>query len=237
MLTTEEPLYLKIRRILEHEVRNHLQAGQKMDSESRLAERFNVNRHTLRRAVDSLVQEGLIERRRGVGLFVLDPPFDYPLEADTRLTANLAHMRTRGQRELLRKFSAPAGSPVSEILQVSPETQTFCLEYLIRTEKKTLSLASHYFVYKPFEKIFHEFDKSGSLHAFIKKHYGLQLKRVSSVISAGAPNPDDATFLRIPKTLPVLTVRSVNIDKATGKPVEYVRSRFRSDRIELSVKF
>lgn len=237
MLNNEEPLYLKIRRILEHEIREHLEAGQKLDSETRLAERFNVNRHTLRRAVDVLVQEGLIERRRGVGLFVLDPPFDYPLEADTRLTANLAHMRTRGQRQLLRKFTAPAGKSVSERLQVKEDTPVFCLEYLITTDKKTLSLASHYFEYKPFAAIYTDFERSGSLHAFIRNTYGLELKRVSSVISAGLPNQDDASFLRIPKTLPVLTVRSLNVDQKTNKPVEYVRSRFRSDRLELSVKF
>ena len=57
------------------ELRNDLEmgryaAGERLPSERKLAERFDVSRSTVRRAVERLVHEGLIEVRRGAGMFV-----------------------------------------------------------------------------------------------------------------------------------------------------------------------
>ena len=57
-----------------------------MPSENELAGRFGVNRHTVRRAVEDLIAAGLLERRHGVGTFVLDAPADYLLARGTRFT-------------------------------------------------------------------------------------------------------------------------------------------------------
>ena len=52
---------------------NH-DSGDRLPSEQVLAQRFGVNRHTVRRAIDELVLMGLIERRHGKGIFVLEKP-------------------------------------------------------------------------------------------------------------------------------------------------------------------
>ncbi|MDP0864376.1 GntR family transcriptional regulator, partial [Klebsiella pneumoniae] len=46
----------------------YLPAGQQR------ATRFDVNRHTLRRAIDQLVERGWVQRRQGVGVLVLMRP-------------------------------------------------------------------------------------------------------------------------------------------------------------------
>jgi len=236
MTTHGEPLYLQIARSLRAEISEHRAPGDQIDSEGRLAERFNVNRHTLRRAIDELVREGLIERRRGVGLFVLETVFDYPLHAETRLTANLAHMGVRGDRRFVRKYLSLAPAPVAEKLELAPGSQVTCLESFIEVEKRSFSLATHYLVYDGLEKVYEEFN-DGSLHGFIANTYEIALKRVWSTIHGGLPTPGDATLLRIPPSLPILTVSSLNLEADTDRPIEYVESRFRSDRIELSVRF
>ena len=62
-----------------------LEAGARLPSESALAARFAVNRHTVRQALQSLAEEG-DTIRRGAGSFVTGRAIDYPLSAHTRFT-------------------------------------------------------------------------------------------------------------------------------------------------------
>ena len=68
------PLYLQIadelRRNIEESVFN---VGDQLPTELELSKRFGVHRHTLRRAVDVLRQEGLVDVERGRGTFVVAP--------------------------------------------------------------------------------------------------------------------------------------------------------------------
>ncbi len=83
-------VYLDIAKKLEKEVRNRLMPGDYLPPESQLASRFDVNRHTVRRAIDELVFNGLIERQQGRGNMVVHQPYSYPLHAKAHFTENMA---------------------------------------------------------------------------------------------------------------------------------------------------
>ena len=68
--------YQEIAAKLEQELRQHYRCGDYLPAEQQLAARFEVNRHTLRRAIDQLVEKGWVQRRQGVGVLVLMRPFD-----------------------------------------------------------------------------------------------------------------------------------------------------------------
>lgn len=63
--------------------------GSKLPAEAELAERFGVNRHTLRQATRFLADEGLLYSRRGAGVFVAAVPVDYPLSNRVRFHRNI----------------------------------------------------------------------------------------------------------------------------------------------------
>lgn len=68
--------YQEIAARLEQELRHHYRCGDYLPAEQQLATRFDVNRHTLRRAIDQLVERGWVQRRQGVGVLVLMRPID-----------------------------------------------------------------------------------------------------------------------------------------------------------------
>ena len=76
---------------------------------------------------------------------------------------------------------------------------------------------------------------TGSLHQCLHDALGVRLRRVESLVSAVLPQGDDARLLMMPRTVPVLRVKSLNIDEASQQPLEYVLTRFRADRVQLSV--
>lgn len=78
--------YQEIAARLEQELRHHYRCGDYLPAEQQLATRFDVNRHTLRRAIDQLVERGWVQRRQGVGVLVLMRPIDYPLNAQARFS-------------------------------------------------------------------------------------------------------------------------------------------------------
>ena len=67
-----------------HSLRSDIAAGvygpdDKLPTESALAARFGVNRHTVRHAIKALAGEGLVLPRRGAGGCVASTPTDYPI--------------------------------------------------------------------------------------------------------------------------------------------------------------
>lgn len=69
---SERPLYRRLVEALRAEIANRA-VGDKIDSEPKLAQRFGVSRFTVARAIEVLVEEGLVRRRQGSGSFVAPP--------------------------------------------------------------------------------------------------------------------------------------------------------------------
>ena len=68
------PLYRQLAlRIREHIDRGEIGVSEKIPSEHRLAREYGIGRPTVRQATDLLVREGVLQRRRGSGTFVLPP--------------------------------------------------------------------------------------------------------------------------------------------------------------------
>jgi GntR family transcriptional regulator len=70
--SSDRPLYLQVVDSLRLEIANRM-PGDRIDSEPQLSRRFGVSRFTVTRAIEILVDEGLISRRQGLGTFVAAP--------------------------------------------------------------------------------------------------------------------------------------------------------------------
>lgn len=106
--------YQEIAAKLEQELRQHYRCGDYLPAEQQLAARFEVNRHTLRRAIDQLVEKGWVQRRQGVGVLVLMRPFDYPLNAQARFSQNLLDQGSHPTSEKLLSVLRPASGHVAD---------------------------------------------------------------------------------------------------------------------------
>ena len=236
MRPSGEPLYLQIANILRGEIENNYEPGDRLEPEGKIAERFRVNRHTLRRAIDELVEQGKLERRPGVGVFVFLHPLKYELHKETRLTRNLRRMGVKGDRTFIKRQLKPASQMEAINLQIPKGRLITRLESLVYADKIPFCISTHCFTHKSHKEIYSLFE-TGSMHEFIKKKYNIRLRRKSSMISALLATGEDAALLRIPLNRPILLVQTVNIDVETKKSVEYVISRYRADRVDLTVNF
>ncbi len=228
-------IYLQVAENLATEIRSHHVPGDRLPPEPELAARYAVNRHTLRHAIDLLEIQGLIERRRGLGTFVLDPPVAYPLHAQARFSDNLAAAGRPSTGRLLGAACEPASADVAVALKLVGGNTVWRLTTLREVEGAPVSIIDHWLPLEPFPSLAAEY-RGGSLHALLRRHYGIQPKRSSTAVTATLPLAAVARQLRMAVGHPVLRLRTVNVDTVTGRPFEYAVSSIRADRIELVIE-
>ncbi|PIW38254.1 MAG: phosphonate metabolism transcriptional regulator PhnF, partial [Hydrogenophilales bacterium CG15_BIG_FIL_POST_REV_8_21_14_020_62_31] len=139
-----EALYTQIARQLEQEVATAYGPGECLPAEGLLAVRFGVNRHTLRRAIDELVEAGLLERRHGLGVFVLDSQIDYQIGIGTRFTENLAALGLQPENRVLCLQTLAATERVSQRLELNIGDRVFWIETLRTASERQLCVISHF---------------------------------------------------------------------------------------------
>nr|MBF0223581.1 phosphonate metabolism transcriptional regulator PhnF [Desulfobulbaceae bacterium] len=229
------PVYRQVSSVLNSEIREIYSTGAALPPEKELASRFKINRQTLRRAVDELENDGLVNRIRGKGTFVVGAVVDYDIKSTTRFTENLESQGRRANSSVLRQIGIPASEEVAEKLGVKENTPVIYIETLRKVDGLPFCIVSHFFSYIEFHSLLKKY-KEGSLHDFIYQHYNINLRRALTLVTAVIPQSDDAELLQINKNTPILRVKSLNINSSTGEPVEYVVTRFRGDAAQLSIE-
>lgn len=118
------PLYLQLQKGLRKAVAERLVAtNEAIPTERDLSQDFEVSRITVRKAIDGLVSEGLLDRRRGAGTFVVASRVE---KSFSKLSSFSEDMMSRGQAPRSEWISRSTGTVTPEealSLGLSPGTQ------------------------------------------------------------------------------------------------------------------
>lgn len=231
----EPPLFKQISGALFNEIQDRYKPGDILPPEIELAKRFDVNRHTIRRAIGELVTKGVVGKLQGKGTIVQQKIINYSINSGTRFTETLESCGRQPESIVLKKIGIPADKEVASLLQLKTGNPVILVETLRKMDGAPFSVVSHYF---PFEKVYEVMRSynGGSLHTFLFETYNLKLKRTLSLISAELPDPEDIEILEITGNFPLLRVKSINVSEDTNEPIELAVSRFKALSTQLSVK-
>ncbi|ERK17813.1 Transcriptional regulator PhnF [Pantoea sp. AS-PWVM4] len=227
-------VYQAVAAQLEQALQQQYRCGDYLPSEQQLAAHYAVNRHTLRRAVDELVNKGLLQRRHGVGILVLMRPYDYPLHAQARFSQNLLEQGSHPTSERLLAVLRPASHDVATALGVNEGDDVIHLRTLRRVNGVPVCVINHFLSELRWWPALQQFH-SGSLHDYLQQHLGLQLTRAQTRISTRRAQAKECQQLEIALQSPVLCVRTLN-KNSDGQVAEYSVSLTRGDMIELTLE-
>src|SRR6187431_2624244 len=116
-----------------------LAVGDSIPSERQLSVDLGVSRLTVRAALDDLVREGYLVRRRGSGTFVSEPKISQELT----ITSFTEDMRKRGLRPGSRTLElrvTPAGARLGRVLHVSPSEPIVVAKRLRLADGETMAI-------------------------------------------------------------------------------------------------
>ncbi|WP_107852272.1 phosphonate metabolism transcriptional regulator PhnF [Oceanimonas marisflavi] len=228
-------IYMKISRQLESDIRQHYQPGDYLPPEMQLATRFQVNRHTVRRAIDELVANGLIQRHQGKGNMVVRQPHQYLLHDGAHYTGNLLEQGSLPSCRVIRSRMMVANGKLARELEVEPEQKIIHIQTLRKTEGIPRCVINHYLPDPDWWPVLKHF-RQGSLHEFLRKTLNMELKRQSTRLSARTPLSEECRLLQINKLVPVMRIKTRNQIKGTNRIAEFSVSSSRSDLIEYVVE-
>jgi GntR family phosphonate transport system transcriptional regulator len=206
-----------------------------LPSETVLAAQFGVNRHTVRSAIAALISEGVLRAEQGRGTFVTGRErLRYPIGKRTRFSSGLAGQAREIRTSLLSHLVEPASPVVSAGLGLAEGTEVLRLEILGTADAIPLSRATAWLDARRFEKLPGKFLQSGSITRALEALGVRDYVRGSTVIEAVHASEEDRQALGLSPGAIAIVTRSVDVD-GEGKAVQYSRTRFAADRVELSV--
>ncbi|MDF2232041.1 phosphonate metabolism transcriptional regulator PhnF [Albimonas sp. CAU 1670] len=229
------PLWARIRDALADEIREGRWAtGERLPSETALAARFGVNRHTLRRATAALAEAGLVHVRRGAGATVTHATTDYPISRRTRFSENLRNAGRRPERRILALDVQAASRPEAEALEIERGAPVHVYEGMTLADGVPMAYARTVFPAAPFPELPRALADSGSITAALAACGVADYTRRWTRLTACRPGVLIARHLMIPETTPLLRAESLSVD-STGRPVEYGLTWFCTDRMPLLI--
>jgi GntR family transcriptional regulator, phosphonate transport system regulatory protein len=209
--------------------------GARLPTETVLAERFGVNRHTLRQAIGALSTAGLVSVQHGRGTFVRPAPMlQYPIGARTRFREILSRQSLMPDGELLASRESPATAEAAEALGLPAATPVMVLEILRRADGLPVSVTTSHLPASRFGGIDAAFRKTNSITAALRAFGVPDYTRRSTRIWTRMPTPEEAVLLRQRADLPVLVMESVNQDES-GQAIEFGIARAAGQRLQLLV--
>jgi DNA-binding GntR family transcriptional regulator len=212
------PLYYQVAQVLEQAVlAGELAPGQRLDNEIALAESLGLSRPTMRRAIQYLVDRGLLVRKRGVGTQVVHRAVRRPVEL-TSLYDDLATEGRSPRTDVLRLEEVRASDTVAHVLGVAEGAPVLALERLRFADDEPLALLRNYLPHG-IVTLTEDGLRTAGLYQTMRSA-GVRLHLASQVVGARVATSGEAKLLTESRGAPLLTMRRTAYDE-TGRVVEY----------------
>ena len=215
-------------------VAGQYRAGDKLPTEAQLSARFGVNRHTVRQAVASLADAGVVHARRGAGVFVTTTPTEYALGRRVRFQQNVLASGRTPSRQILRLETRLADGPEAEALGLATAQLVHVVEGLSLADAAPLAMFRSVFPASRFPDLLPAIARLTSITAALAEAGVADYTRASTRITAIAADALLALHLRLSPGAPLLRSVAINVD-AAGLPIEFGTTWFAGDRVALTV--
>lgn len=208
-----------------------LKPGDPFENELALAERLDLSRPTVRRAIGELVLRGMLIRRRGVGTTVANQVIHRRDEL-TSLYEDLERSGRRPATEVLSLHTGAVDGPAAEILGLPADTPIVSLERVRFADGMPLAILRNWLP-PAFADLTVENLTERGLYDLLRER-GVRPVVAHQCIGARRPLPRERKLLRLVKGDPLLTMTRKAYD-AEGAAVEFGDHCYRSDQYAFDV--
>ncbi len=230
------PLYHQIYVLLREQIVSGTYAPRAaLPTEHELMRRFHVSRITVKRALDELAAEGLVERSRGRGTRVVEALRPAPVSGNiSGLLENLLMVGLKTRVQIVDFGYVPASAEVARALAVKEGTE---VQRAIRVRSRAGVPLSFTTSYVPAEigRTYGRKDLAREPLLALLERTGVLIGSADQTISAILADTLVAPRLKVRVGSPLLSVTRTVADQ-NGRPVEYINILYRPDRYQYRMK-
>lgn len=205
--------------------------GQAIPSERQLSADLGVSRLTLRAALDDLVREGYLVRRRGSGTFVQQPK----IAQELTMTSFSEDMRRRGMRPGSRTLSLTttlAGARLGRLLHVSPSESIVVAKRLRLADGESMAIETLHVRESLVPGLEKKDLEQTSFYELLETRYGVTIASGIQTIEPTVTGEEESSALGVPLHSPAFLFERTSFAE-NGETVEFVLSIYRGDRYRL----
>ncbi|MCH6267261.1 GntR family transcriptional regulator [Neobacillus citreus] len=226
------PLYHQLKERLKQSIDSgDWKPGDQIPSEHQLMNDYNVSRNTAKKAIEELVQDGLLYRVQGKGTFVAKPKLLQ--QSLMGLYSFSKGFKEKGMvpNDIVIDIREVKPTPeIMEELQVTNEEHVIEMKRLRCVDDDPYILESSFFPKRvvpnmePLKRV-----GETSLYDLLEAEFNIIVNRAIEAFEPVLIRPDESEFLKTEAGKPALLLERTAFD-TSGKPVEFCRSIVRGDR-------
>ena len=211
-------------------VEHQLKPDDKLPSERELCEMWGFNRNTLRNAINHLVSEGKLYRKRGSGTFVNTSKIMLNLQELKSFSQSVIEAGRIPYSKVLSFDLVDGTKKVNTALKMKEKEKVWVLVRVRGIDQKPVLIETAYLSYSKFPDLDQCNFSDLSLYEVLSKVYGIKLHSGVEKIGITYTNKDESDLLMVGEEVPVF-FREGTVYDENDEPVEYFKSVARSDYV------
>lgn len=236
--SVKEHKYVRIYKWLLKQIEDgQIKVGDSFPTEESIAKEFNINRMTVRQAIDEFVARKMIVRKRGSGtVLVRSTPVEYTWQFNN-ITSFTESMEEGGIDAFTKGMGIhviDADARVASLLGLEKDKQIIFTLRIKYAEKEALCIERSYLPYHRFKDLI-DIGIEGSLYRLLVDKFNVSLAKSTQYLSTIISTQEDMELFGVVKPLSCLVIESLSYD-ANNNPVEVLYSTFRGDRYKFKIE-
>jgi GntR family transcriptional regulator len=207
--------------------------GDRLPSQRELIDQYNTSHMTVRRAINELLQEGVIYAIPGKGLFVSEPKEVAESSPLMGFTEDMARRGMKASSKVLAAEVISASTVLACTLEVEVGTPLVYLRRLRLADGTPIAVQAAYLRHSLCPTLLQYDLENHSMYDILREQFGLKLASARMSVEAILADEEMSTLLgtRLPAAL--LVTEQLTL-LGNEKTLEFVRSTYRGDRYRLT---
>ncbi len=207
--------------------------GELLPTENDLIQAYGISRITVRKAMDMLMNDGLIIKRRGYGTCVQPKKVEQTMKRVLHFSEEMQRKGFQSTTNMLSNEMLPASKIIADALQITEGTPLVRVTRLRYANGVPLCLEIAYLVYERCPEVYGTDFSERSLRHFLEQKYHIVWTNATQKIFAINASAKVAAQLDVKENSALIYIERVS-STAESKPGEYLQSYYRGDSYYLT---
>ncbi len=222
------PLWLQLKHALRNLITFDLRPGEQIPTEAQLCDGYALSRVTVRQAITSLVDEGLLERRQGRGTFVVVPRLAESLGEHEHFLLSGFDAARADTVSVFSRETVPVPEWIAARLGLPLDGPVFKVRKLLTAGRERVAFRTSYIPVEVAPTLL-DSDLEPPLSLTLERSFGIHLSSAEETIEFIVADAFRAEMLDVAEEHPIILMERF-LTCADGRGVECSRTFYKADR-------